>query len=768
MSSASTATNGARDLSGYFSVNQLTSIAFTAILGAFISYYNNSWFTFLGAGLGIGGTFLVYFVFVRSNKFIRAIGIIARFIGKRRPFRYFVSWGKKFLSQIPRYATSTISFLLKIFLGKQAGTEATDVLIRVCKAEFGLWKILRQERPDIARRLLYSGLCSSPAYYLRWGVLGLWVGSMISVHSGVHHNGLLGKPHLFLDLCLGMLIGLSATRETLRDIGRQAMTEAEEIIHGYISTQIHLGREVVAPGQDPNEAIFEFAELQHDIRDKEYSFKAFGRNGWAIGENLYNLFLVSLVILAISRVGAILALCATISIIPSIVYELISLMRSEQGQYINRARRRSLLRIAEDPRWKSVIRTIAPPGGIIESILNLTAEISSTRIAGRIKRAVQKIISLVVFFTLFALSCWFPVSDYIGGGLSLRVTLLYVFSMLGLWYGVYAISEKASTLFEKITDLDLIDRALQTLSAALQNPQPPPGSSNPSSGMDSSALTLNFRFGYPFQDLLLRTPDSGFTVPPSIGLSEVVKVVGRPGSGRTSLLRILAGQLRPTFGSIAVGDQLTHEHDMSKRVLLIPDLIPPPQQIKILELFQAYQNRTDLDLVEVEEVLRRLELLDEIKRSGSEDYTGGNLLVGYRNNYLNEDQNRLLFLALQYAAIKQRLTDREFNPRVLAIDGVHRLSRLKHRQNIVKQFKELTDELHATLIVVIRDPTTELENDDWVITVLEPDDFPPAMRLQQQPGNVLTFGRHRDRFGHTTTDKRLAYRNYLKAIAAIY
>jgi energy-coupling factor transporter ATP-binding protein EcfA2 len=659
-----------------------------------------------------------------------------------------------------------VDFFFRVFLGQSTGAEAFSALRRVCIAERKLFGILKAVRPQVASRLLFSGLSGSPVYYLRWAVLGLVVAVMLALRLQLSDSIVFGlSPSTWLlDLSIGLLIGLSAARESLRDMGRHALTEAEEATIGKISNEIHSRLEVPSPLQSQTEAMYELAELQQQLRERDYNAKAFGRNGWTVTENLYNLLLVLSVIVLISPLGALFALFATITIIPSIVYELIALQRSEMGLIVDRARRRSLLRISEDPRWKCVLRWIAPAGAIVEPLIKLSEQIGSARGQGKARRNIQREISRGVFFSLFALSCWFPIEACIKDQLSLRIALLYMFSMLGLWYAIAAIAEKSALLFEKASDLELIERALAELEKVQST------SSIVAAGPDRSELYLSFRFAYPYSDTLLRCTADGIRVPHSVDncWSGTLAVVGRPRSGRTSLMRLLTGELYPTSGAITIGNIPTTDCVMSREAPLIPDLIPPFQQMKILELFQSFLNHPDLSVVEVEEILRKIDLLDQIKRKGSEDYTGANLLIGYRGNYLDDNQTRLLFLALQFAALKLRIKENGFRPKLILLDGAHRLTTRKQRLLVKKLFKEVAEELYATLIVVIRDPSHEIDDRDFVITLLEPQDFPPEQTLRQENGNLLTGGLHKDRWKHADKTRRERYRAFLKSVAEVH
>jgi ABC-type multidrug transport system fused ATPase/permease subunit len=749
-SKTSKTTSGVADtLAGYVSVNQLVSLGFTAVLGGLIAYYNHSWFTFTGA---IFGLLLHISLFLTWER--------ARTWGSRVVQR-FGSFGAERLAHWLRpLLVRCLRFFCLVFLGNESGEEVYDATKKLVRRQGYLWGFFVEDSPPAKQRLVFSTLLKTPVYYARWAVVGLLMGSLIEVmlQRKELEDGMLLKLTTSLDLYLGLLVALSALRETLQDVGRHTLGEAQDAIPTAMANR--MASITAIPQMSAGEARFELARLREAVRVKQFQIGQSFHNAWGLIENFYSLAIVGLVIFLISIPGGLLALVGVCSLIPSMLFELLQLQREERNNAVNRARRRALQQISEEPNWQIVLSSVAPPEAVSGLLNSISKEIRSVFSRDKTKQMVQRISARIVFFTLFALSTLFPVIATFNGELRPRVTLLYIFSMLGLWYAVSGIAEKASKLFEKVEDLAEVDEANERIKedrgvaiAATTSPRL------------SSEITIDkVSFGYPFKPLLLRFEQT-VRIPPTITLATTIRIFGRARSGKTTLLQLLSGNCQPTFGSIELGGSSLASLETSLGILYVPERVPVFPRIKLQELFNAFLNE-DIEGKEVRRYLRTFGLIDDLYDESSPDWTGENLLIQFRDQYLDEVQERLLFYSLQFAALERRSKDGRFQPTLIAVDGLHRLPSLRLRQACFEAFKSIADSYCSSLIVTT-DDLREIGNEDYVLSILEREDYPPKSKLVEKNGNLVTFGRHKDRWEHSDSFKKKRYRDYLRSVSAI-
>ncbi len=142
-------------------------------------------------------------------------------------------------------------------------------------------------------------------------------------------------------------------------------------------------------------------------------------------------------------------------------------------------------------------------------------------------------------------------------------------------------------------------------------------------------------------------------------------------------------------------------------------------------------------------------------------------MLNYRENYLDATQQRLLFYALQIASLHVRAPERDtFIPRVMVVDGLHLLPERALRIKVLEAFRAAIDENEyaATLVVTCQDHE-ELKPEDFVLTILEQEDLPPAAQLREQNGKLVLGGQHGQLWKHTDKPKRDRYREYLRKVS---
>lgn len=745
---SSTARNGVTDtLAGFISINQLILLSFTLALGSSIAYYNHSWFTFAGATFGLALHVLLYFSWSYTEMFVRSCSL-------RLP-RFGLDAALLWARQV---ASRSLRFLCMVSLGESGGTELVQTLQQVVRRQKSFWGYFVDEAPSARRRLLFSTALKSPTYYARWAVVGLLMGSLIEAMLSRSEAKLSPASTLTtsIDFYLGLLVALSALRETLQDLGRHALSEAQDVVPASIANAIASCRTV--PDASSGDARHVLARLREAVRVKQYQIGQFFHNSWGLLDNVYGLLIVGLVLVLISPLGALLALVGVCSMIPSMLFELLNLKREEQKNAVNHARRRALQELSEDPDWQVVLEKVAPEEAVSGLLSDISLEIRSNRAFDKTKQMIQRNLARLVFFTLFALSTLFPVLETFNGDLRPRVTLLYIFSMLGLWYAVSAIAERASSLVAKVDELSEVDEATQVV--ADNRPEDTPTAS--SASVSSEIVVNHMSFGYPFKELILRF-DQRLVIPPTITLATTIRVVGRAQSGKTTLLKLLCGMKQASAGSIEIGGMDPGLPSLAQRLIYIPERVPRFPRIKIHELFTAYL-REELEGKEVREYLRIFGLLDELYDESRPEWTGENLLINFKDQYLDDVQQRLLFYALQYAALERRNGDSSFRPLLIAVDGISRLPSLALRERCFQAFKSIADSYCASLAVSTVD-FRELGEEDFVLSILEKEDYPPKSTLVDRNGNLVTGGKHKNRWHHSDKFKQKRYRDYLRALA---
>lgn len=720
-------------------VYMFMSLGFTVLIGCYLAAYHAAWCTLAGALVGAGLAFLLRLV--AASPFLA--GIVARLT---RPFRALIHSRSSFFEWLICRAT----------LGKVRCSEGVETFARIRWLHRQFWARLKEVSPKTARVMVMGAVIRPLAHYAQWLAIGILF-ACLRLERGAEEATVQLQISLQLNLSLGFLFGLITLRDVLRAKLFTDSAEASEIV------PLRLARELEQLEQvgelSPQDSAPTLARFHRAVRKNSWAIGGFVRNAVAIQENYWGLFLGLAVLFWVCWWAAFIALFAVMLLIPLRTFELWAIKRAQDKLVIPRLVLDNLQHLAEDVRINRLLDVFLEKGRFVGGLNQSREFLASCQKEIRTTSGWHQGSARIIFFSLFSISCVLPTLALLHQELAFRPFMLYVFSMVGLWLNVQTVTEKTSKLIFDLGRLDEVEEALEALSETA------PAASNatrPKVSLSSSIkVAANSKFGYPGRKLLLWCPKELTHQAVITEVESRLVVIGAPRSGSSTLLRLLAGELKPTSGTIEIGDQASSNLDLRPWVKLIGDTIPEFPRIKIGELFRAVVGQNMAD-TEIEQLLELFGLLSEIKVEGSEDYTGLNLLIGHNGRYLTEEQSRLLFLALHYAVLKERAKKEDFRPAVIAVDGVHKVRPLLRRLQIAQLFRKLCDQLHSSLLTVVRD-LREIEDSDQVILLVSQDQA-PAEYQDQEFCKTLVFGYdHGARWRHTDRHKRAWYRNWHQA-----
>lgn len=120
--------------------------------------------------------------------------------------------------------------------------------------------------------------------------------------------------------------------------------------------------------------------------------------------------------------------------------------------------------------------------------------------------------------------------------------------------------------------------------------------------LEANHLTKNFGPNQALKDVYL-----------SLDCGKIIGLLGPNGSGKTTFMKIVAGLLKPTSGSVHIGAEtpgvLTKQH-----ISYLPDQTIFPKWMKVTELLSYYQDFfNDFDRGKAKEMLQRLDISEKMR-----------------------------------------------------------------------------------------------------------------------------------------------------------
>lgn len=732
-------------------LTQYVAVALTVFLGLFVAITKSGYFTFAATIFGV-------FV-VKGLQLIPWRRFILRGVTEPRTTRT-SRWQQEIGSLFGRgfHALS-----VKI-LGAARGTALREHLDEFFRLFSSLAQIVRRELPGESNVMLFAGTFQSPVYYLRWAVVGLMMGVIFSGRS-LSGDSLGAGISWELDLTIGLLIALSAMRDVMSADARQARKRAEDHLPESIKKGL-LGIHTV-PDMSETEAEGYLAELRRQTEQARFRIGRFFSNGVVLAENGLNIAIGTLVLFLISPLAAMLGVGALLLTVWIVASYRITQRKDEEPLYRLRSRRASLYKLAQHPDLEPLRESVSRPDTFMSALQTLDQEISDATDRAAEEARTRRNIARWVFFTLFGLSAIYPLHAAFSGELRPRLALLYIFSMIGLWLALSSAIEKAFQLREELAELGEVQEALALLEKQGGDEAATDNTRELIQGSQVEFHDLRCA-PTPFAPTMLRWPPVRTVQPGIPGTATIdneVKVIGPPRSGRSLLLKLLTGHVLPSRGEVHVGGVSLSEVGLSERrsrLLLVPECPGPFPTTKVMELFQSFCG-PEIENNDVRAILGHFYLLDDFEAMGSGEFKGENLLIEWRDRHLSDQQTKLLWLALHYGALWVRSNDRDFNPKIIAVDGVHKIEGLKLREAVLDRFRLIANDRCAKFISVVRD-RREIGDKDWVLALLPPEQVPPDAEEDGSKAHLVTGGLHKQLFNNPNQVKREAYRRYLKAL----
>lgn len=120
--------------------------------------------------------------------------------------------------------------------------------------------------------------------------------------------------------------------------------------------------------------------------------------------------------------------------------------------------------------------------------------------------------------------------------------------------------------------------------------------------LEANQLTKKFGSSVALQDVNL-----------SLDCGKIIGLLGPNGSGKTTFMKIVAGLLKPTSGTIHIGAEapgvITKQH-----ISFLPDQTIFPKWMKVTDLFSYYQDFfLDFDKSKAKEMLQRLDIRESMR-----------------------------------------------------------------------------------------------------------------------------------------------------------
>jgi len=805
--------------------SQHTLLGAGIVFGSMLAYYHHTWFTFSAAFIGTALTLMMRFTIDRpwfGALLSRPAGRIGEFMWRAfhkvaRGWCY-ISLGKEVDEEQPRRQARELKEIEtpegKIQVKELQAVEPLldrassgyQLLLRILKLSDYTRGLVRKNLPHEYRCLVYSSFLRTPMQYVQWATMGLlmmavFAGGIVLLFGGQassSHHTLQKNIPFDIDFAFGLLIVVSTIRDSLKDTNKKASQSVRDRLPMHMLDVLY-GLQKIGE-LSVHESDSELSRLRKAVRIKGNALAEFDSRFRGIKEQFFTLVVLCFAILCSYVWGAGIVYIALAFTLQVMIQWMLALTKRRKGLRAKIASVSNRAAFVEDARSLPALRSIAPPGAMIHGIHRTNEEIATIKSESHSSFELQRVISRLVFFSMFALAAILPLYQVYEHELGTRRALLFWISLTGFWLSMSILAENSNRVVEILTeDLEEVEEAVEVI---IQETDPPPPDPNappkpaiiPPRKAECADMVLDgVRIGIPFHRTYLRTDPIPVRIPFSPGLCKVVKVLGRPRSHKSFLLDALAGSIDPKTGTITSGaikfnDYESHERDRLTYFSYLPRLIPVFPKLKIIELFQEYRNigpTPEEDPFEKAKFINALEvhtrkiladfdrLIDELEVPGQEDRTGVNLMLGEQGMFIDEEQNRMLYYALQYSAMLERYEqgDMSFDPDVLIIDGLYFIRSWKRREKVLSMFRKICDKTHTTLVVAIENPN-DLYDDDFVITILEPRDFSPNQELEAETdkpkekwSNLIAGGViHSKLYGHSDEHKRMRYRKFLASL----
>lgn len=660
----------------------------SSVIGVIIAYYNNGWWTLFGPSIGL-----------LTAWFYEAFGLWIL------PYISGMNWGlsKKRKRRIYKIFKRVCYFLAFLFVfEKDKKIETYCTILEITNLSQFLIQHTFLNLKSCAQRLVLTSLGYSPPFYLRWFIVGLLI-------AEIRPSLLQHEITPALDFYLGTCFAVTMFLELLKNSERNAISEVEKKLPSILSNDIIQICDKVDTRSTSNN---ELVSLIRDLRLAEFNLGRFTGNSITIIGSIYSLCIVLTILFLISKIGAIIAFASCSFVLPAMIFANWSSQKEAKDLAYLRVRKNTLLKIFEDPRVYYHIRKISPKGAFVSQIDSLRHALVSGNSESESDHTFIKKVGMLIFFSLFGVSTLIPVVEIGQGYLSTRLVILYVFSMMSLWYAIGKIADRYSQITKSFVELEKAKIAVRYIKK-YRNKVFESGNNNSSLPTSGEIIVSEFTFNFPFQETCLENIHP-FTIPDELAPNQnnqttagtVVRVFGDDDG---ILLRLLAGNLKPSSGTVKIGNHLVE--NMASNIYYIPDCGTQYQEGKVIEIVEAWLGGKLVDTVGengdkiskatiVNRLLSRF-CLSELSIKGREKHTGANLILGYNNIFLSPNQNRLFLYANWYASAMYQF--RERNIKLVVVDGIHRLEKLNQRIKVARNFKELADKHGATLIASAKD-----------------------------------------------------------------
>ncbi len=646
--------------------------------------------------------------------------------------------------------------------------ESRRLLSRMFFVVLPIANVAHEECDKESRDLYVPALLGQPIYYVSWYNMGVLVATIVGAPVAYFE--------LPLELCvpLAFYIFLRSLADVLNEGGRAASKSIRDSISAALTERIESIKQF--GGLNDDESVAKKSQLLGFVTDNATRLGYFYTNWVSLLEQVYRASITMVVMIYISPLPGLVALGALLLCLIIIVHDLLTSAK-DRRQYAILLKRRESLRILEsNPRLRLMYQAFANPNLLAEQIDAVTREIDDHETQVRWEAKLRRGVTLVIFISLTAVGASIPMLAAYNEQLSLRVALLYLFSMMGSWLACYQISRR---MYDVSDGYALMADDLELLGTSLSYGEQGQGpeveeEENP---FEHSRIEIEdgTTVAAPFFGPIVRC--RGMNVPPTVGDAEVVKVVAeRGGLGTSTLLQMLTGYRKTLSGSVKVGGRRLDEvvrSSESRQLLYFPDTLGPYERCTIAERFAHICGTKKYDSENpVSGIYRQLseeEFLTQVKKALNlfkKGHLDPELLyLPHGETFLREEDTKVLWLAACFASLAAKREDKNgfrAHVKVVAIDGIHLISENKElRDHIVVLFKHLCSKLGATLIVTIC-RGDHIEDGDYVISVNSPRTAFADDRKRDSDLNVAALRPHSQWWSSVNESRQNWYRKHIK------